>query len=439
MEVIKKNVKVELSNAGEGKLDDLTNFLVKENIEWVWVCETQWEDNIRAPSNSVGFIPGMKHLHGRAHYGTGILLNPKLLIPPFEILHVAENGNVQVWRWNGALFVGLYIPPNDDDTKWANIISHALTFGKEGEATFLLGDYNMRIGAESGDSNWNRRGRILFKHLREHSLKHHQDQKAWTFRNGAGCSTVDYIFTNLNVIVEETEIYQHDLRSEHAMVMMKACYVVGSEIPRPSKYHIWNLKKLSTKEERKEYLEFFKENYLQKIISKIRQSLIETQEECDTLDTFITNSIMECADEFIGQVTRYKGRSPVTSPRLMELNEACKIISMRIETSMGTQNHYISLYKQLLALRNEALKEAEILISEQWYDYVEGIERKPQGEMLKIIRRAKETRLRNKINLLRADKESLDDANFFESQFSRPEGSINYPEYPEALESPPTE
>ncbi len=67
----------------------------------------------------------------------------------------------------GLCSCGLYIPPNDDDTKWANIISHALTFGKEGRRTFC---WEIIILCESERNSVTLTGTEeveFFKHLRE--------------------------------------------------------------------------------------------------------------------------------------------------------------------------------------------------------------------------------------------------------------------------------
>ncbi len=424
-----KNIKIGTLNAGglRGKLDEITILINENEIDWLFICETQWEERIRNPRNSVNFIPGRKNFQGRSHYGTGIILNTKKNLPPFETLKVEENGNLQVWRWNGALFIGLYIPPNDDNQKWANLITSAIGFGRPHEAIYILGDLNMRIGSVSGDQFWNRRGHELLPLFNEKNFDCHTNHKGWTFRNFTGTSVVDYIFTSQGINVSNVELFQHEIRSDHALIVMSSSHCSLTNIPVPQKYLTWKFNKIQTIEQRKNYGNHFKERYLPQMMNKIRSSQVTSQEECDVLNEYIEEIIIACADEFLGRVTRFKGRPPVTSPKLTELNELCKLVSKRIDLTKDKQ--LINSYRELNRLRKEARKEAEELMSEQWLDYVESIENKPQAELLKIVRRAKESRLRHKVNLLKADSESLYHyANFFENQFARPEGSIDYNE-----------
>ena len=105
-------VKVATLNAGglRGKLDDVNAWIVEEGIDWLWVVETQWEEQIRHPANAEHPTAGRQERSGRAHHGTCILTNRERDLPPFELLRSEKGGNLKVWRWKAALYIVLVHP-----------------------------------------------------------------------------------------------------------------------------------------------------------------------------------------------------------------------------------------------------------------------------------------------------------------------------------------
>jgi hypothetical protein len=150
------------------KLGLVMKRIVELDLDWVFTCETQWEERSRNPPNSISNVRGRQEAWGKAHFGTMILHHPGR-IPLIEVLRTGTEGATQVFRWEGILFIGVYWKPymrSDEMRACQDDINFAFDTCN-GEPIFLLGDFNARLGTRVGDHSSNSRAKELvdFLHL----------------------------------------------------------------------------------------------------------------------------------------------------------------------------------------------------------------------------------------------------------------------------------
>jgi hypothetical protein len=168
----KYNIKFGTANARglKTKIDALIDLIEVNDLDFIFVTETWWDSKNRAGRGVLEHNLGPQEtLSGHKHYGTCVLINPKR--KPrfiFEPVSQGEEGKLQVFRWCGVLFIGCHIPPsNEHDENWCGIISSWMRERKPQEPVVLLGDLNMRLGRETGDSTTNMRATTVYPTLKE--------------------------------------------------------------------------------------------------------------------------------------------------------------------------------------------------------------------------------------------------------------------------------
>ena len=431
------NVKIGAWNAGglHGKLADILQFIKEHDMDWVFISETQWEVKNRDPKGAVSSQLGIKtNPFTRANYGTMIFTNQDKPNRIFEILDIGEAGSYQIFRWEGALFMGVYVKPGHEEgltNSWIDIFNKLLTFKRSpNELVIIMGDFNMRTGRLMGDKSTNARGRIFGEWLRSNNFSFmpigpSREGLKYTFRNTAGYSIVDYILIQGETnrwTSEGVQCHYHELRSDHCLVSIKLNFIPSGQVQTPISFHRWKLHKFEDEETRERYNTRFINIHSRRLELMIENMTSESQEGIDLIEENIIEAIKENARVVIGESRTTKGETRLKSRKLDELNFVCSRISGVID-ALKMHNHDRSeILRAMEELKNEreaAKAEARSCMLFEWNRWVGSIEFKPGHLIMKQLCASKNSRTRARGNMLKTDSDSMDRyRTFFEGQFN---------------------
>lgn len=438
------NIKIGYINAGglKGKLAEIQDFMMEENIYWMWVTETQMERRNKDPYNTYSNIIGKEYRHGRASYGSIILINPELKEEidktPFEIVEIGQYGWYQCFRWRGCLYLGVYMTPVTNgegisDEEWIGIIEKCQRHRNRNEEPFIIiGDFNMRMGSMCGDNATNRRANTLGRWLRENGFRFQCGQAdenglTYTFRNQQGYSYIDHCFYTGEITMSAPNIHYHSIRTEHNPISM-VVNIPRFQKPRMVKYMKWKLYKLQKGEVREQLASNFQDKYMRSLMEKVRNTQVQSQEEVDNLYEAISKDIIQNGMEVIGIVKVVKGKPYVTSQRLKEINRHYRNMSILID-SMGGLNRCPRRYREALEdlklVRKDAQEEAESMIAEGWREFVNKLDKGEGFILMKSMKGFTNNRIRSRSNLLKPSM-LAEYAIKFEIQFSPVEECTPY-------------
>ena len=423
------------ANGLRTQLADINKLIEEADLDWVFICETQWEEKNRDPRNAISSQIGHKSIESRTNYGSMILTNRNKPLEIFEILEVGQYGNYQIFRWRGAIFMGVYISPSatvEEEDAWIERFSKCLSYKKHpDEVVVLLGDFNMRSGNQMGDTKFCRRARKIGLWIASQDFelaiqKPNEEGKIYTHRSNNRYSTIDYIFFLGDVIVDESEIYYHRLRSDHFLVSMKARYNPIGTPPVPKSLIRWKLYRLEDPDIRKGLNDRFESRHKNRLCNFIDQ-LSERpenldQNSVDRIDEEIRSAIAENANAILGLSKVTKGEMRLYSQKLDEMNVHCKELSKVLDikhTEHINIEEYQHLSRELSKAKKEAQEEARRCMLLEWHKWVDDLDSKPGHLIMKHLCAAKNSRIRARGNLLKTDNSSLEDyKRFFEGQFN---------------------
>ena len=151
------------ANGLRTKLADIEKLIDEADLDWVFICETRWEQKYHDPRNAVSNQIG--RTVSSTNYGSMILTNRNKTLDAFEMLEVGLYGCYQIFRWRGALFMGVYISPSipvEEEDIWIDRFIKCFSYKKHpDEVVVLLGDFNMRSGELTGDTVTCRRAKNI--------------------------------------------------------------------------------------------------------------------------------------------------------------------------------------------------------------------------------------------------------------------------------------
>src|SRR5258708_5832029 len=318
------------ANGLRTKLADIEKLIVEADLDWVFICETRWEQKYHDPRNAVSNQIG--RTVSSTNYGSMILTNRNKTLDAFEMLEVGLYGCYQIFRWRGALFMGVYISPNipvEEEDIWIDRFIKCFSYKNHpDEVVVLLGDFNMRSGELTGDTATCRRAKNIGSWLGCQDFeiavqRPNEEGKLYTYRSKDSYSIIDYIFFLGDVIVDESKVYYHLLRSDHFLVSMKARYIPAGTPPLPKSLIRWKLYKLEDQNVRKTLNDIFAlihKNRLCRLIDQFNeQTEVIDQSIVDLIDGQIISAITENANFVLGRSKSIKEDSRLYSQRFEEL------------------------------------------------------------------------------------------------------------------------
>ena len=420
----------------EGKVDTLLCAMKNLELDFVFVTETMWDRRRRAVKGMVDNNIGTHHMHGRPNYGTTVMLNPaRMTRYPVEIVFSGEEGKVQVWRWRGCLFIGLYIPPRDDsgdelDNYFGEMIGKWLSLRRNGEPVFLLGDFNMRLGKDTGDSFRNRRANTIGKLLTTHgftfarpaNLLSDPGANSTFMSNTGGSSIVDYIyFDPERAQLGEYEVYQEEMFSDHQLVWAEFDAMVDRPPEQNIQYKTWRLIRLKDEEVVKAYQADFQKRHARNFREQCMFKF-EDQAELDSCYGAAMGMILDSARRIVGETDRTKFRIPKLPIDVEDLGLQCKIARMMIRAGDGNTQEQLAILHEA---RDQAIHLAKDATQDKWDDFVIRMEGMNSQEIGKVTRSFKMARQGARGARLSSDDASLEHiAQHFEGTFRVVDGAL---------------
>ena len=434
------------------KLATLTERIVELDLDWVFVCESQMEDRLRDPPNSISNARGMQRHYGRAHYGSVIIHNPSRKPTNMEILHIGLYGTFQLWRWKGTLFVGVYCPPGNSgdfgDDPFDAIEQAIVAHQKPGEPIILLGDFNARIGQNSGDTIMNEWGVALLRRMRLNrwAFARHAagpEGQKYTFRattaDGMRHSVVDYIIHSRdNVTTDEVCADYHEQASDHVMlystITTRTIYESPTE-PRAGMH--WKVGKLQQESIRRMMAGNFQDVHRPQLERILLQETMYSQVECDHVYGYVKEAIIANADTVLGRSRGIRPIHPFVGQELRDAQATFRSLSRAIDANIHLADDAdMEIMRRALQEEMGKMKEAaQGSIMQGYYEYVDKVDHMESHLLSKALARAKRSRTRRKTGMLECTETALHSyMEFYRGQFSRVENAIDY-EY-ERTESP---
>ena len=434
MNIITKKYIVKFGTANvrglKTKIDALITMIEKNDLDFLFITETWWDAKNRTGRGIIEHNLGPQNTQsGHKHYGTCIMVNPNRRSKYiFEPILCSEEGKLQIFRWCGILFIGCHIPPPaEHDEHWSGIISAWMRKRKPHEPVVVLGDLNMRIGRESGDSVTNHRAKSVYPTLKEWGFSFAKNDsipanERVTCVHGTGAGSIDdYIFFEPHRLkLKKYMVDDSDFGSDHLMIYCEMEFDTTKTINEAISYKSWNLGRLKKVEEIEKYTKHFSESHLDNF-ERVAQEDSQSQGEVDHAYQRMMDMIKDTAMSVIGQTDRTKGRIPLIHPLLPAIREQCKLLRKRCQLGDETAEE---AFKELCLLRQEAVEMATSSMERNWSRFVERTDDMQSTELLKTIHSFKTARTRAKSNLLSCEDGMMGEyANHFERQFSPPNES----------------
>jgi hypothetical protein len=207
------------ANGLSGRLDRVLNFQEENKIDLMLITETHFTPNSSTKNpifshtkTSDGTINGGRKAKGGIAGYLHHTHDPSLI----EHLIVDPDCNYVIFRWCGAVFGLGYFPPDHSDIqeKMFELIEQTLDTAADAPCV-ILGDFNARMGAFSGDSNTNPRGMALKEYLQQTDRVTLQlpEQGIWTSFGGAtgmGCGVTDIVLCGGGIETANYIVYEEN-------------------------------------------------------------------------------------------------------------------------------------------------------------------------------------------------------------------------------------
>ena len=157
-----------------GRVEDVMKLVIAHNIDLLFLCETWSGVGTRSPHETIiGFTPypDKKYGNTRKSCGTAFAVHPRWLgqLSDFVVDTTPHPGLTTRVRFQGVVVCGIYIPPLEPLEK-CHMLLHGVLPQNNEQPLILVGDFNMRLGAITGDTYTNPRGTHLAPWLEEQDL-----------------------------------------------------------------------------------------------------------------------------------------------------------------------------------------------------------------------------------------------------------------------------
>ncbi len=402
-----------------GKADELTQNMIKYDLDLVCVFET-WAAPFSRPPNDT-FIywspfPATNESPRARHYdyGIGVAIHPRWLAYKhhLKVLSLGRPGISSALSWGHWPLGAIYLPPKatiEECQKILKEITHALPAN-----SLLLGDFNMRLGALTGDRLDNPRGIALQEWL---SHQDHQwsicipDHPQPTFISHKRSSIVDYIMCAKDVaddvldmgVLSSEDIGGSDHRLIHVTLKEK-----GKPLQKEKKFKKINLKNLE--KEKNLY------NYLKDVSDALLRVEFPAQWDClpgspqaqqlvNFIDLAIFKAISESAAKNLGFCKRRIRVGKLYTPELANAKKARRKAFNIWRKNRDDPNSFLE-YK---AAKKDERKKIKSAAKTSFLRFSLEMNDKTSCEQSKILRHLRTSRTKSTGTELHTDQESLEE------------------------------
>jgi hypothetical protein len=419
-----------------GKIDDLIQEMERLDLDLVFVTET-WARPDRRVENECIVIdnPSKSRVGDTGHFphGVAVVVHPRHVRRrvQFHPLYLVEGKSIWFSAF-GVLFGGVYLPPSItyEECMCLLAVPEGIDVGAE---RIILGDFNMRVGSQSGDVAVNERGAALFGSILEMGLVNCRMERATaTYLSNNGQSIVDYIFMSeelSNAVYFCDAVEDNDIGgSDHRLVYVHISRPAITPEEAPAEACI-NLKKLAVPEFREAYEEAILVNLTplgEEICHRVESRLV-TQEAIDEWSRTITATIKSTAMHVLGPVKNKRRESDLAKDVLVI--EAKRIRraafeNWRKQKRTERRQELWDDYQQKCIRQNLEVQRAKKRAFQKFCDEMAC---KNATEQLKVLRNIKVRRTRGGSRFLSSKPEHLEVyKRFFEGQFSRRDFHATY-------------
>jgi hypothetical protein len=368
-------------------------------IDIMFITETWARVDSRAPHSLCrAYTPfpllGNAKLTGRNSYGTSFMINPKYASS--DILKVLDSGIAGLSskvRWNDIELCGVYLPPFIETEKCIQILESVI---QEGDGyTVLMGDFNMRVGEDLGDTKWSKRGKELTIWLNERGLTLcPPSSPAPTCEPRPGTtSMVDMIWMSNNLLEKwaGTQVQQEAIGgSDHRAVMATVSISRAIQTPTPE-YQRYATSRLENEDTLNTY-------------RRVLQSLLEnTQREAhaymvpnwvDKLETDITTAIHTAALQTMGRVKIKPHCTKLSTPKLKAIRKKRKKQFAKYSQEPD-EFRKLMLWEEYRAICRQEKHIFKEELTKRYETFNNNLHKKLPHEQMKVVRNIKNSRMRS--------------------------------------------
>jgi hypothetical protein len=425
-----------------GKIEDIIEYMEKEEIDLAFICETWMKASQSRPHECVVHMTSYPTttVGRRANYGVAVILNPKYIENGKKheenelIYHDGSPGLTAYFTFKGISFGGVYLPHDWPDEKIIELLTFPIGAGP---TRVLLGDFNMRLGALTGDHNTNKRGDTLYPILEEEGwcLCRASDNRPTFFEASTRRSSiVDYFWTDC----KSRELWKRTYTAQDFHSSSDHCMVVSEFGMPPARdtvmaeavqYKRWNYRKLEEEVYREIYTETLRK-YLaecnelhQQLVAEKENGNLSDQELVDRLEEAITLALTRTAETTIGEVTVRIKKGRLMDETLRKMKKYKNEMPRRARKA-NDHDHVLAeeLWRQYRQARDLEGKYLKKIVKNAYERFSREVHAKSKTESAKILRNIKSSRQRGKSSYLRNDETNMEEyRKHFEEQFTRKE------------------
>jgi len=384
------------------------------DIDILFISETQMRSlSSRLGANVVFHIPySAPPVFGRkTPYGTAVMVHDRHLnsLDEFQ-LEEFDYGFSICWSWRNILFNGVYLPPNESEFD-ESFCRRLCKFPSSRPYRILLGDLNMHLGDLTGDESINGRA-YLDTILSDDGLKRCENESGLaTFigSNGTSHSIVDYFYVSheLEPFIVNSTTSDYYTGSDHRLIVMDL--KVPPSTPRSIRptitYPRYRLKKLHDLEIRQSYAD---------AIAAL-QPRLDAITDMNSFTLTLETGIHRAATTIVGVDTHTNRDGRLNDIVIKEIQRQRRKLyrKMRRTSNEALRARLHVTYCELKKREERAIKKATTQAFRKFSDNLDNLSKTECG---KILRRIKNSKLRNRIRFLKTDTLSLASyAEYFQS------------------------
>jgi hypothetical protein len=247
----------------------------------------------------------------RGQMGIALLVNPNFDLPVHHVPHdhpLLAKHTLSIIISSKILIHCLYLPPSLNQDTFSEILSLLPLTMANTTTTLICGDLNARMGAFTGDSRYNSKGRILRNWIDAQNLLLWNKQLALgqpTYYAYQGTSIIDY-FLSTNQLQNPQLTIRDDLSLDSHHKFMTLSFKIprlsaNDYISRTPQRLMWSLRKLKYKDKVDRYREVFSKN-LDLCTLSGQSSLITDRESASEFIEQINKQVCEAIYTSLDQV-----------------------------------------------------------------------------------------------------------------------------------------
>lgn len=435
-----RNLRVACWNAGclSGKDGELESVLVEYDLDFIFVSETWAQPYSIAPPDDayIYWCPYPRRAAETGHYPYGVALLMGRNVQRRDVRIIPGKDGLTVWWvYKGILFGGIYLPPEASRDYCTELLEAPVSVNGI-ERRVLVGDFNMRLGEQTGDSERSPRANALASWFSDRRLVLcNSDLGVPTFvRNGtvAGTSIVDQVWTTLGteLHIDTRVIADDDIGgSEHRLVYTEILLLEDDVTDESGPEGQETLKLTRFKDER--VREAYREathhyfhgltRYYSETARLIPLGTPETQrEDIEEMNRMIKDETTRIAKAVLGLRTKVPRHLTglLKDPAVILAKRRRRRAFIDINRSPASEELWEE-YKDARKEQKRAIQSAKERLFWEFADRFEKLEDTDRSQLIAAMVRK---RTRGKNSLLSADSQSLEAyATHFEGQFARRE------------------